>query len=215
MPHVATPRPLPANAPAVRDSLGGHPFLPAGTAWPMCRESGKRMVLFFQFDVRPEFGIALTAGSHVVAFMSPTVNEIDTFERARSGAPLPERFWEKRLPHFKLYVFGPDAELVPHADADAYLIHQELTFAVDDDPGDPFLFVGGEPRWYQDAESHPGFEFVCQLSENYPFAKQPDAPAQPNSFSKKAYCLFLGNSIYLFARARPTHPEEVWIALQN
>lgn len=173
------------------------------------------MVLFFQFDVAPEFGLALAAGSHVVAFMSPAVNEIDTFDRVRAGASLPDRFWEKRLQHFKLYVFDPKTPLVAHADADPYLVAKELVFAANDDPDDPFLFVGGEPRWYQDEELHPGFEFICQLSENYPFEKQASAPEQPSTFSDSDYCLFLGNATYLFTRADPTHPEEVWIALQN
>ena len=56
------------------------------------------MVLFFQFDVRPEFGLSVAPGSHLLAFMSPEVNEIPSFDFVADGAPLPERFWEKQLP---------------------------------------------------------------------------------------------------------------------
>ncbi|NOU28989.1 MAG: hypothetical protein HOO96_13885 [Polyangiaceae bacterium] len=215
MRYVARPTPLdPGSAPS-RSSIGGHPFLPADAPWPVCPESGKPMVLFFQLDVPEGTGVAVRPGSHLLVFMSPAVNEIDTFERAKNGAPLPDGFWRARLPHFKVMLFGPEVELVAHPDEDAYLVPQRLDFAPEAEPDDPFLFIGGEPRWYQDAEAHPGFGFLCQLSENYPFARKAEAPVQPDTFSKKAYCLFLGNAAYFFAREAPRDPEDVWIALQN
>jgi hypothetical protein len=210
MRHQAVPRP--ATEPS-RDSIGGFAFLPLDLEWPV--HDGKRMVLFFQFDVRAEFGIALAPGSHVVAFMSPSTNEIPTFDFVTSGAPLPDRFWEKQMQHFRVFVFPPDAPLVASAEPDAHIEHHALDFVPNDQLGDPFLFVGGAPQWYQDAEEHPGFSFIAQLSENYPFAKLASAPSQPDSFSKKAYCLFLGNSVYLFARATPSDPREVWVVVQN
>ena len=215
MPFVAIPKSLPTDAEPARDSLGGYAFLPEGTSWPVCEESGKAMVLFFQFDVRPEFGVSVAPGSHLVAFMSPDVNEIDTFDPVPNGEALPDRFWEKRLKHFKVFLYGPEEVLVPSAQPDTHLVHQRLEFVQDDDPDDPFLFVGGEPRWYQAPELHPGFEFLCQLSEDYPFPKQEQAPEQPDGFSADDYGLFLGNSTYFFARSRPSDPEEVWLVLQN
>jgi hypothetical protein len=200
---------------SVRDSIGGHPFLPEGTPWPICPVSNQRMVLFFQFDIRKEFGLRLAPGSHLAVFMSPAVNEIDSFDTIASGSDLPDQFWKKRGTHFKVFLFDAKTPLVKHDDADAFLVAQTLSFSQDDDPSDPFLFVGGEPRWYQDEELHPGFDFICQLSENFPFLKQASAPKQPHTFSSKAYCLFLGNSMYLFAREHPLHEEDVWIVLQN
>jgi hypothetical protein len=46
------------------------------------------MVLFFQFDIQPEFGVSVASGSHLLAFMSPVVNEIDSFDWVKSGEPL-------------------------------------------------------------------------------------------------------------------------------
>ena len=215
MPFTAIPQTVPEDAPPVRDSLGGYAFLPEGTPWPVCEESRKAMVLFFQFDVRPEFGLSVASGSHLIVFMSPDVNEIDTFDSVPGGEALPEQFWERRLKHFKVFLFSPDEALVPSAQPDPYLVHQRLQFEQDDDPDDPFLFVGGEPRWYQDPELHPGFDFLCQLSEDYPFPKQERAPEQPDGFSRRDYGLFLGNSTSFFARSTPSHPEEVWLVLQN
>jgi len=211
MRHVAVPRP--PKGPE-RNSLGGHAFLAADIAWPL-DEEGKRMVLFFQFDVRPEFGLALAPNTHIAAFMSPTMNEIHSFEALASGKDVPERFWDNQMQHFRIFVFGPDAPLVASPEPDPYLEHQALDFVAREELGDPFLAIGGEPKWYQDAETHPGFDFIGQLSENFPFRKRASAPEQPNTFSDNDYCLFLGNSIYLFARPEPRDPREIWIVLQN
>ena len=182
MPYVAIPQVVSADAEPVRDSLGGYAFLPEAIRWPVCPTSGKAMVLFFQFDVRLEFGLSVAPGSHLVVFMSPDVNEIDTIDAVPSGDALPERFWQQRLEHFKVFLFGADEVLVPSPRPDPYLVHKRLEFELQDDPCDPFLFVGGEPRWYQDPELHPGFDFLCQLSEDYPFRKRESAPQQPDHF---------------------------------
>ena len=215
MPFCATPCRLASNAEPTRDSIGGYAFLPESVPYPICPESEKPMVLFFQFEIRSDFGLSVAPGSHLLAFMSPSVNEIHSFDWAKSGEPLADAFLRDRLKHFKLFVFGPEVKLSPAATPDPYLVHQKLEFAPNADPSDPFLFVGGEPRWYQDEESHPGFDFLCQLSESYPFAKQENAEEQPDSFSDDDYCLFLGNSTYLFTRPEPKDPEEVWVVLQN
>lgn len=196
-----------------RNSLGGHPFLPKDLPWP--EHEGKRMVFFFQFDTRAEHGLALAPGTHIAAFMSPAMNEIPTFDFVPTGKELPAKFWEKQLQHFRLFVFSPTTPLVASAEPDPFLEHHAFDFVANDELGDPFLFVGGEPQWYQDAETHPGFEFIGQLSENFPFPKLAAAPKQPDSFSKNAYCLFLGNSIYLFARPEPRDIREVWVTVQN
>jgi hypothetical protein len=96
----ALPELLPDDKVAYRDSIGGSPVLPAGQKWPVCPKSGERMVLFFQFDIRPEFALPVASGSHLSVFMSPHVNEIPTFNFIPSGKRLPERFWEGREPHF-------------------------------------------------------------------------------------------------------------------
>jgi hypothetical protein len=173
------------------------------------------MVLFFQFDVRPEFKLGVAAGSHFVVFMSAAVNEIHSFDAAPNGSAVPDQFWKKRLPHFKVMLFGPDAKLVAAPSEEPRLVPHRLVFAAKEEPTDPFLFVGGEPIWYQDEERHPGFDFLCQLSVDFPFRRRPSAAPQRDSFSKDAYCLFLGNAAYFFARPAPVDPEEVWIVLQN
>jgi hypothetical protein len=217
---LAIPTPVGPDAGPLRSSLGGHPFLPRDLPWPTCPKSGEPMVFFFQLELGAELGLAQAPGSHLAVFMSPAVNEIPTFDFVPTGQPLPDRFWEKRLDHFKVYLFGPEVDLIPR-EAEPRLVHHRLDLtAADDKFRDPFLVIGGEPRWYQAPELHPdgdgaSLSFLCQLSENYPFPKEASAPPQPDSFSGKAYCLFLGNSVYFFAGARPPHPEAVWIVVQN
>lgn len=212
MPYIAK---LTAGETPSRDSIGGYPFLPVSMKWPICAKSGQPMVLFFQLDVRPEFGLSLAAGTHLAVFTSPVVNDIATRDQVRDGQPLPAKFWETRPEHFKTFVFGPDVALVAQAEPDRFLVHAHLAFEKNDDPRDPFLVIGGAPRWYQDPETHPGFDFVCQLSEGFPFEKRAEAPKQPFTFSNDAYALFLGNSSYFFTRPEPLDEEEVWVVLQN
>ena len=97
MPFIAKPTLCSEDATPPRDSIGGHPFLPEGTDWPLCPSSGKRMVFFFQFDTRAEFGLTLAAGSHLAVFMSPEVNEIATFNfvgvNSTDGSPYLGYVW--------------------------------------------------------------------------------------------------------------------------
>jgi hypothetical protein len=58
----------------LRDSIGGHPYLPKGMDYPVC-SCGKRMHLYFQFDIRDEFGLPFEAGSHLAVFMCEACND--------------------------------------------------------------------------------------------------------------------------------------------
>jgi hypothetical protein len=58
----------------LRDSIGGHPYLPKGMEYPTC-SCGRRMNLYFQFGVREEFGLPYQAGSQFAAFMCETCND--------------------------------------------------------------------------------------------------------------------------------------------
>jgi hypothetical protein len=47
--------------------------------------------------------------------------------------------------------------------------------------------VGGQPSWAQTPEVHrcccrAEMRLLCQVPENWPFPKRPDAPAQPDSY---------------------------------
>jgi hypothetical protein len=57
----------------LRDSIGGHPYLPKGMDYPAC-SCGQRMNLYLQFDIREEFGLPFQTGSHLAVFMCEAHN---------------------------------------------------------------------------------------------------------------------------------------------
>jgi hypothetical protein len=52
--HLVTFKPTDPSE-KLRDSIGGYPYLPEGLDQPVC-SCGERMSLYFQFDIRAEFG---------------------------------------------------------------------------------------------------------------------------------------------------------------
>lgn len=58
-----------------RDTIGGAPHVHTADDIPICRICDSRMVLFFQFTIRPQFGLPFRDGSHFLAFMCPKDNE--------------------------------------------------------------------------------------------------------------------------------------------
>lgn len=222
----------------IRDSVGGRPILPENVPLPVC-ECGKRMTLYFQFDIRTEFGLPFITGSHLSVFMCACHNDAPA---AIYGEPLPDRFWTsrrssmKKIRFYEILLHGPGIPEVIHSE-DERLVAQGMHFSREAEEirqedaegnetvvtlephpkypgtsldagkpvrGRPGFKIGGHPSWAQDTELHTcccGAEmrFLCQIPEDFPFRKRPEAPSQPDSFSANDYALFLGNSIYLFA----------------
>jgi hypothetical protein len=56
---------------------------------------------------------------------------------------------------------------------------------------------------------------LLQIPEGFGFEMAPGALPQPNSFSTKQYCLFLGNELYLLGCTRQCHPLAVLPVLQH
>src|SRR5438309_1440265 len=111
----------------LRDSIGGHPYLPEGMDQPVC-SCGERMSLYFQFDIREGFGLPFQTGSHLTVFaceaMSGHVPK--SWEQglpAKRKGRLPDNYWEmnhtdvargqryKDQPRFyRLMLHKPDVE---------------------------------------------------------------------------------------------------------
>jgi hypothetical protein len=188
------------------------------------------MVLFFQFDIDAAFELPFRPGSHLLVFMCPEHNEIDCdlVYTGQEPRELPPNYWLHTRGHSLLVLNPPGIEEVTH-EPDAYLQPQELIFAKKQETitawdtmevGASEFKVGGVPAWSQDPEGFvcacgAPMEFLCQVPDGFGFDKLADAPKQPDSFSAKQYCLFLGNDVYIFACAAQCHPRAVWIALQN
>ena len=198
---------------ACRNSIGGYPVLPNGTAWPKCEASGSNMVMFLQFDV-PEI-VGLGKGYHLTIFMSPEINEIPCFNLVANGKPLPEGFEANFEKHFKAYLFKGGQQL---EEEDQYLVSYSLELSKNSSQN--CFKVGGAPEWLQDAELPIGpkgeeFKFIAQIPEGHGFPKKTSAPEQPDSFSANDYCLFLGNQIYIFGSSELEKEQAIWVAVQG
>ena len=201
---------------AGRDSIGGAPILAAGQTWPVCF-CGKRMVLFFQLDVRdvPPF----VDGSHLLVFQCPEHNEANF---APDDGVLPASYWNLAQaldgPFWRIYLNKPGPESKA-TESEKHLEPKSFTFGTGNGGGKA-IQLGGNPRWWQGEEKYSctcGAEmsFLCQVPENYGFDKAPDAPEQPNTFDSKQYGLFLGNEVYVLACAAQCQPLAVWPVNQN
>jgi hypothetical protein len=80
--------------------------------------------------------------------------------------------------------------------------------------------IGGQPMWVQGPAIHTcqcgsPMGFLCQVPENYPFPKAPNAPVQPDCISDSEYGFLLGNEIYIFACEAQCSPFAVYPVAQN
>jgi hypothetical protein len=239
-----------ASGEMARDSIGGRPILPVGVSWPTCA-CGRRMTLFFQFDVREGFALPFVAGSHLCVFMCPVHN--DAPEMLNAARQLRQRFWDRRrridgsTRFYELYLHRPGSSVsdVVHP-PDEILRPKQLRFVLQDEVADDDAVtlrahekyagvslslgevvggvqgfkVGGQPAWAQAPEVHrcccgAQMLFVCQVPLDWPFAKLPGAPEQPDSSSSDDYCLFLGNETYVFACEAQCDPRAVHVVVQN
>ena len=203
-----------------RATIGGNAILPAEMKVPQCRNCGREQLLFLQFDIDEAWSLPFRAGSHFVLFMCPKCNEIPSFETFDQGQ-LPSEFWKQSEGHFFASLNEPEGKEQVQS-AEAILVPLELHFEAmrADGHAPDTIRVGGRPFWLQDPERFTcqcGAELVLisQIAEGYGFEKLSDAPEQPDSFSFDAYCLFLGNEIYIFGCPNQCHPRSVWITVQG
>ena len=205
-----------------RNSIGAHAWISSKeAASPECRECGAKMQLFLQFDISKYFDVSFKNDSHFVLFMCPMCNEIPSFDNY-SGKKLPVEFWKKTEGHFYAALYRDDVSVIYDSGAD-FLNEFSLEF-IEETSNSPeertTIKIGGEPDWLQDPEHFScqcgaDMGLLAQISENYPFPKKISAPAQPDSFSSKDYCLFLGNEIYIFCCSEQCNDRSVWITVQN
>lgn len=205
-----------------RSSIGGNAILPSDLEVPPCRNCNSELLLFLQLDIDKKWSLPFITGSHLVLFMCPQCNEIPSFNELPTD-PLPEEFWNETEGHFFAALTKPSNDEVVRT-AEPILEPKRLNFEpLEEDEAEQSsdaIRIAGSPVWLQDPQ-----QFVCscgcemallmQIPENYGFAKQSDAPEQPDSFSTDDYCLFLGNETYIFACPEQCHPRSVWIAVQG
>ena len=210
-----------------RDTVGGSPFLPPGEAVPRCRICHVAMALFFQLDVRADFGLPFKAGSHLLVFMCPTHNEPPSLPAIYNDSPLAPSYWDADKGHFALLLYPP-TELQSNGKLDPFIEPYRLQFKSateeiqvgDFDVGSYDFKVGGVPGWINykiDKRCTCGgqLSFLCQTPDGFGFKQTDTAPEQPDSFSSSEYCLFLGNQVYILACDRQCDPRAVIAGCDN
>lgn len=211
-----------------RNTAGGSPFMPSGQSVPKCRICDAEMVLFFQLDIRAEFGLPFKQGSHLLVFMCPTHNEPPGLASIYDNSPLPPSYWDADDGHFSLLLFPPEA-LESNGRLDGYIEPYSLAFEPaeekiqnfgDFDVGSYNFKVGGVPGWmnYRIAKRCTcggEMSFICQTPDGFGFKQTPGAPEQPDSFSAIEYCLFLGNQVYILGCNRQCDPRAVIAGCDN
>ncbi len=225
--HLITVSDVKADA-RCRDTVGGSPFMPPGEAVPRCRICDAQMALFFQFDIRLEFEIPFSEGSHLLVFMCPTHNEPPALPAIYDDSPLPESYWEADSGHFAFRLY-PSSELVSNGQLDGYIESHPLFFQKSSEgirsfgefnAGSYDFKVGGVPGWMNyriNKRCTCGGEmsFICQCPDGLGFKRIEDAPEQPDSFSSAEYCLFLGNQVYLLGCSRQCSPHALIAGCDN
>lgn len=225
--HLVTITTTIANA-ICSNTVGGAPFLPTGVSTPRCRICDAKMVLFFQFNFRAEFGLPFKEGSHLLIFMCPTHNDPPCLPAIYDDSPLPPSYWDADNGHFALLLFPPFvSESIGNLDPyiSPYLLafeqaEEEIQDLGDFDVGSYAFKIGGVPGWMNyriNKKCTCGGEmsFICQTPDGFGFKKSPHAPEQPDSFSANEYCLFLGNQVYILGCNRQCDPRAVIAGCDN
>jgi hypothetical protein len=190
-------------------------------------EPAQPMVLFWQFDVREEFGLPFKPGSHFLAMMCPEHNDAALFSPT-DDALLPPRFWELDIGHYAVLLLPPGAP-TQAGELDKYLQPRRIRYVkAPEEVAVPFDFasgtdafkVGGIPHWINFAPAWTcscggKMQFVGQIPDSFGFAQRPDAPEQPNSFSRTEYCYLLGNAVFFLACDRQCDPRAVMAICDN
>ena len=222
--------PAKPSAEPKRTFIGGAPLLPANSTWPDCRICGDVLVHFLSVELPEAKSIGFNAGSILQIFACRQHDDIagtiysgyNRYQSACASTALPSSYWEISDGHYLIRLLQPDGLVAP-ASIEKRLAYRALdAIRKEDSKADPLLALKlfGYPNWWQDPEEHvcscgAKMRLLLQIPDNFGFDMAQDAPEQPNSFSAKQYCLFLGNQLYLLACERQCHPMALLPVLQN
>ncbi|WP_244210920.1 hypothetical protein [Amycolatopsis kentuckyensis] len=186
-----------------RDTIGGHPILPASESWPACPSDNEAVGIEGIRDQLPER----------YWDVPPVWGDPGRFWRIllhRDGTE-PADDVEQHLRPYRLSL-RPGTEEVTAWQPDYDPVERRV--------GRSEFKIGGVPSWAQDPESYRcacGAEMVylCQVPIDMDFEKQANQPEQPDSCSSGYYGLFLGNEVYILACPAHCHPAAAWPVTQN
>lgn len=219
----------PSTAQDLRGFVGGTPPLPAASIWPSCAMCEGDLVHFLDVEL-PHESIPFKAGSRLQIFACREHDDIAgtiysnyaRFDSTARSKQLPANYWNITDGHYLIRLIPPGGLVVAgHLEQRLALQNLRSTRNVDSEIKPLMSFkLLGYPSWAQDAEDHLcccgcPMRLLLQIPEGVGFDMALGAPEQPNSFSRKQYCLFLGNELYLLACTGQCHSMALWPVLQS
>lgn len=174
--------------PTDRTFQGGVPTLAPDEALPACGRCGAAQTFFFQLELPPDSPWKGDLFSvFACASCAPADDLVPCREVPLDGLPRGGRFRLLRTPGGAAV---PRPDYVPRV---AFARFKAEPAA----PDWPHAKIGGVPRWVGEREYSPveGEFFLCQIEAGHAF------PAVPGAQGPRAYDLFVGNAIYVFAHA--------------
>lgn len=209
--------------------IGGTPSLPAGSEWPTCGLCQADLVHFLDVEM-PKASDPFLTGSRLQIFACLAHDDIAgtiysnyrNFDEVSRSARLPNGFWQVSDGHYLIRLLPPGTAVVASRHEKNLALQNLRLLAATDSEADPksSFKLFGFPSWAQFAENHTcccgaPMQLLLQIPALFGFDMASGAPPQPNSFSEKQYCLFLGNELYLLGCTRQCHPQALFPVLQH
>jgi hypothetical protein len=210
--------------------IGGKPLLPSGSSWPVCRMCGDDLVHFIELTLPDQDSEPFQAKSRLQVFACRQHDDIagtiysdyGRFESTRLSHQLPSNYWDIHDGHYLIRLLSPATSVMPARAEDRLSLRNLRLLRSGDSLTEPLMSfkLFGYPSWAQDPEEHKcccgaPMRLLLQIPEGVGFDMESGAPEQPNSFSRKHYCLFLGNELYLLACERQCNPSALLPVLQH
>jgi hypothetical protein len=135
---------------------------------------------------------------------------------------LPENYWDITDGHYLIRLLPRGTAVIAGRSETSLALQNLRQVRERDSEAEPLMSfkLFGHPSWAQEPEDHicccgAPMRMLVQVPEGFGFDMAPGAIEQPNSFSRKQYCLFLGNELYLLACTEQCHVLALWPVLQH
>ena len=161
-------------------SIGGEIWLPEGVPVPACATCGRAMALYFQLEVRPEFGLPFRAGSRLNVFCCPEHDDLALEQYSDLDTAVQATYRQQVHVHYSLMLIPPDLPLRRHGSEPRLLRRALLASPAHEEAEDDDYLgrrgscsaskIGGLPSWFNYAVDLPcpcggRLAFLCQVSE--------------------------------------------------
>ena len=176
--HLLTTEPAPGSIEC--GAIGGDIWLPEGVPVPACATCGRAMALYFQLEVRPDFGLPFHAGSRLNAFCCPEHDDLALEQYSDQDRAVQATYGQQVHVHYSLMLVPPGLPLRHHGSEPRLLRRALQALPAREETEDHEYLgrrgscnaskIGGLPSWFNYAVDLPcpcggRLAFLCQVSE--------------------------------------------------